>query len=101
MERSKEISGESLRAMMVRVASTVTLVLNTGRSSRLCQPSSKATWLNASKRPEALDWAPRPRRRPAAISACPTASGGDGALEGALGDAEVRSACDDRAMQIV
>jgi hypothetical protein len=42
MERSKEMSGESLRVMIRRVASTVTVVLKGGKSSRLCQPSSKA-----------------------------------------------------------
>jgi hypothetical protein len=42
MERSKEISGESLRVMILRVESRVTVVLNGGSSSKLCQPSSKA-----------------------------------------------------------
>jgi len=42
IERSNEMSGESLRAMILRVESAVTVVLNGGSSSRPCQPSSKA-----------------------------------------------------------
>src|ERR1700733_3204877 len=57
------MSGESLRAMILRVASTVTVVLNGGNSSKPCQPSSKATRASGSKRPEAFDSVPRPRRR--------------------------------------
>src|SRR5271168_823740 len=57
------MSGESLRAMILRVASTVTVVLNGGNSSKLCQPSSKATRATGSKRPEAFDTVPRPRPR--------------------------------------
>jgi hypothetical protein len=44
IERSNEMSGESLRVMILRVASTVTVVLNGGgSSSSACQPSSKVT----------------------------------------------------------
>jgi len=42
IDRSKEMSGESLRVMILRVESMVTVVWNGGRSSKLCQPSSKA-----------------------------------------------------------
>src|SRR5258705_8703874 len=69
------MSGESLRAITLREVSTVTVVLNGGNSSRLCQPSSKATRASASKRPLALDCAPRPRRRSRSIA---TASSGKG-----------------------
>src|SRR5258705_388880 len=62
------MSGESLRAMTLREVSSVTVVLNGGKSSRLCQPSSKATRASASKRPLALDCAPRPRRRSRSIA---------------------------------
>src|SRR5437867_3946847 len=36
------MSGDSLRVMILRVESMVTVVLNGGNSSKLCQPSSKA-----------------------------------------------------------
>src|ERR1700722_20795677 len=75
MERSKPISGESLRVMTFRAVSRATVVLNGGNSSRLCQPSSKATRASASNRPLALDCAPRPRRRSRSIA---TASSGNG-----------------------
>src|SRR5262249_48246529 len=61
------MSGESLRAMILRVESMVTVVLNGGNSSKLCQPSSKAArrgrWL-ASGRPgrAGATLGPRPRR---------------------------------------
>src|SRR4030088_3775609 len=60
-----------------------TVVLKGGSSSRLCQPSSKATRASASKRPESLDCAPRPRRRSRSIA---TASSGKG--EGAPAGSE-------------
>jgi len=41
-QRSKEMSGESLRVMIFRVESMVTVVWNGGSSSKLCQPSSNA-----------------------------------------------------------
>jgi hypothetical protein len=41
IERSKLMSGESLRAMMVRGRSIVTSVLSGGSSSARSQPSSK------------------------------------------------------------
>src|ERR1700738_4870529 len=50
MERSNEISGESLRVMILRVVSIVTVVLNGGSSSKLCQPSSKAIRASGSER---------------------------------------------------
>src|SRR5436190_12781380 len=68
IERSKPISGESLRVIILRVASTVTVVLNGGKSSRLCQPSSKVRRASGSYRPDAFDTAPRPRRRSASTS---------------------------------
>src|SRR5262249_36488710 len=57
------MSGESLRVMILRVESMLTVVLNGGRSSKLCQPSAKATRASGSGRPVAFDGAPRPRRR--------------------------------------
>src|SRR4051812_50137824 len=69
------MSGESLRAITLREVSSETVVLNAGSSSRLCQPSSKATRASASNRPESLDWAPRPRRRSRSMA---TASSGKG-----------------------
>src|SRR5436190_2051369 len=63
IERSNEMSGESLRVMILRVASAVTVVLNGGSCSRPCQPSSKATRATGSYRPEAFEAVPRPRRR--------------------------------------
>src|SRR5215470_12051297 len=74
IERSKEISGESLWAMILRVLSMVTVVLNGGNSSELSQPSSNAIFANGSKRPDAFDCAPRPRRR--APSTATSASAG-------------------------
>src|SRR5215813_14207640 len=64
IERSKPISGESLRAMIVRVASTDSLVPTRSgcASSPEPQPSSKATRLSCSKRPLSLLAAPRPLR---------------------------------------
>ena len=57
------MSGESLRAMIVRVESTVNVVVNgAGSSSAVPQPSSNATRLSASKRPLSLLAAPRPLR---------------------------------------
>jgi hypothetical protein len=41
IERSKEMSGESLRAMIVRAFSNVTSVASGGGSSRVPQPSSQ------------------------------------------------------------
>src|SRR5256885_15514447 len=61
--------------MTFRAVSTATVVLNGGNSSRLCQPSSNATRASASKRPLALDCAPRPRRRSRSIA---TANSGKG-----------------------
>ena len=75
IERSNPMSGESLRVMTLREVSSDTVVLKGGRSSRLCQPSSKATRASASNRPLALDCAPRPRRRLLSIA---TASSGKG-----------------------
>src|SRR6201982_1998909 len=63
IERSKPISGESLRAMIVRVESTVNVVVNgASSSSAVPQPSSKDTRFSASKRPLSLLAAPRPLR---------------------------------------
>src|SRR5207253_10708687 len=86
IERSKPISGESLRVITLRAVSSATVVLNGGNSSRLCQPSSNASRASASKRPLALDCAPRPRRRSRSIA---TASSGkeEGAPAGSEGAA--------------
>src|SRR5215471_9062400 len=63
IERSKPISGESLRAMIVRVESTLSVVVNgAGFSSAVPQPSSNAMRFSASKRPLSLLAAPRPLR---------------------------------------
>src|SRR6516165_6137833 len=57
------MSGESLRAIMVRVESTLSVVANgDGSSSAVPQPSSNAKRLSDSKRPLALLAAPRPLR---------------------------------------
>src|SRR3954452_14054128 len=86
MERSKEISGESFLVMILRVASSVTCVLNGGKSSKLCQPSSKAMRAIGSKRPEALETAPRPRRRSRSTSLPPPSpAGAEGATTGGRG----------------
>src|SRR5829696_3328953 len=91
MERSKEISGESFLVMILRVASSVTCVLNGGNSSRLCQPSSKAMRAIGSKRPEALEIAPRPRRCSRSTSVPPRPpdesppAGAEGAVTGGRG----------------
>ena len=51
------------RAMMVRVESTLNVVVNgAGSSSAVPQPSSNATRFSASKRPLSLLAAPRPLR---------------------------------------
>ena len=63
IERSNEMSGEVLRVMTLRAVSSATSVLNGGKSSMLCQPSSKAIVTRGSNRPVALVCAPRPRRR--------------------------------------
>src|ERR1700739_4373955 len=69
IERAKPMSGESLRAVIVRVESTLNVVVNgAGSSSTAPQPSSNATRFSASKRPLALLAAPRPLR-------CPWATG--------------------------
>src|SRR5215831_2923752 len=57
------MSGESFRVIILRVASTVTVVLKDGSCSSPCQPSSKATRAKGSYRPVAFDAVPRPRRR--------------------------------------
>src|SRR3954447_23437108 len=64
IERSKPISGESLRAMIVRVASPAALVATRSgcASSPEPQPSSKAPRFSSSKRPLSLLAAPRPLR---------------------------------------
>src|SRR5215210_1720713 len=86
IERSKEISGESLRVMIFRVESSVTSVLNGGSSSKLCQPSSKAMRAIGSKRPEALDTAPRPRRRSRSTNVPPSSpADAEGATTGGRG----------------
>src|SRR5216683_1797639 len=59
IERSKPISGESLRAMIVRVASTLRTVGTrpgplSSSPSTVPQPSSKATRRSLSKRPVSL-----------------------------------------------
>ena len=73
-----------MRVITLREVSTPTVVLNGGSSSRLCQPSSKATRASASKRPLALDCAPRPRLRSRSMA---TASSGksEGAPAGSEG----------------
>ncbi len=43
IERSNGMSGDSLWVITLRALSMETVVLNAGSSSRLCQPSSKAT----------------------------------------------------------
>ena len=66
--RSKPISGKSLVAMIVLATSSRTSVLKASSSGKLSQPSSKTSRRSGSKRPVALDTAPRPRaggRRPA------------------------------------
>src|SRR5206468_1148476 len=63
IERSKPMSGESLRAMIVRVASTASVVSSrAGSSSEEPQPSSNGTRFSVSKRPLSLVPAPRPLR---------------------------------------
>src|SRR5438067_11838137 len=63
IERSKPMSGESLRAMIVRVASTASVVASrAGSSSEEPQPSSNGTRFSVSKRPLSLVPAPRPLR---------------------------------------
>src|SRR5665213_692940 len=63
IERSKPMSGELLRAMIVRVASMLSRVCSgAGSGSAEPQPSSNATRSSLSKRPEALVTAPRPLR---------------------------------------
>ena len=57
------MSGESLRVMILRAVSTVTVVSNAGNSSIDCQPSSNAMRALGSYRPDAFDSVPRPRRR--------------------------------------
>src|SRR5205807_2351474 len=60
IERSKPMSGESLRAMIVRVASTLRVVRSgIGSSSAVPQPSSNATRFSSSNRPLLLLAAPR------------------------------------------
>src|SRR5271169_3011131 len=71
------MSGESFLVMILRVESTVTVVLNGGRSSKPCQPSSKATQAIGSKRPDAFDTVPRPRRRSRSTTA-PSPAGAEG-----------------------
>jgi hypothetical protein len=57
------MSGESLRAMIVRVESTLRVVANgAGSASARPQPSSITTLCSASNRPLALLAAPRPLR---------------------------------------
>ena len=74
------MSGESLRVMILRVESAVTVVLNGGSSSSPCQPSSKATRASDSYRPDAFETEPRPRRRSRSISVpnSPAGAGGSG-----------------------
>jgi len=97
IERSKLMSGDSLREMTLRLASTLTLVENGGRSSRLCHPSSKAARASGSYRPDAFDCAPRPRRR--SRSTIVPADGGPNSPIGAgLGGTDGRRARDKRAM---
>src|SRR5439155_26045137 len=63
IERSKPISGESLRAMIVRVVSTDNVVgSRAGSASEDPQPSSNGTRFSLSKRPLSLVPAPRPLR---------------------------------------
>src|SRR5246127_5391700 len=63
IERSKPMFGESLRAVIVRVESTVKVeVKGPSSSSAVPQPSSNARRLSASKRPLSLLAAPRPLR---------------------------------------
>src|ERR1043166_5569219 len=57
------MSGESLRVMILRAVSTVTVVSNEGSPSIDCQPSANAWRAGGAERPEALDGVPRPRRR--------------------------------------
>src|ERR1700761_831168 len=82
------MSGDSLRVMTLRAVSSATVVLNGGNSARLCQPSSNPTRASASKRPLALDCAPRPRRRSRSIATASsgkevvTPAGSEGAVAG-------------------
>src|SRR5258708_34044895 len=69
--------------MPSRAVSTETVVLNGGNSSRLRQPSSKAMRASASKRPLALDCAPRPRSRSRSMATAN--SGKEGAPAGSEG----------------
>ena len=63
MERSKGMSGESFRAMIVFVRSMMTSVgTRSGGGSRASQPSSNASLRSASNRPAGFETAPRPRR---------------------------------------
>src|ERR1700751_3003798 len=99
MERSKLMSGDSLRVMTLRLASTLTLVENGGRASRLCPPSSDPTPPSGAYRPNAFDWAPRPRRR--SRSTMVPAYGGPNSPFGAgLGGTDGRRARDERAMAV-
>ncbi len=74
MERSKLRSGDSLRVMIRFAFSSVTDVAKAGSSSRLFQPSSTASRLSRSKRPEGLVKVPRPRRRSWAMPVPPATS---------------------------
>ena len=67
------MSGKSLRVMILRVLSMVTVVLNGGNSSNLCQPSSKAvratarngrTRSTARRAHDGAPLRPPPRRQP-------------------------------------
>src|ERR1700734_3046142 len=88
------ISGESFLVMILRVESTVTVVLNGGKSSSPCQPSSKATRAIGSNRPDAFDAGPRPRRRSRSTA---TTAGSPAGVEGS--SAGGRFKADDRLMR--
>src|ERR1043166_3614853 len=97
IERSKLMSGDSLRVMTLRLASTLTLVANGGRSSSDCQPSSKAMRATGSERPGAFDRAARPRPRPRAPPG-PGEGEPNSPVGAGLGGTDGRRARDERAM---
>src|SRR5271168_2004419 len=81
--------------MILRVASTVTVVLNGGNSSgpfepKSCQPSSKVTRASGSKRPEAFETVPRPRRRSRSTAVPDAPAGAEGSGAGGRFNADER-----------
>src|SRR5690242_2950694 len=73
MDCVKGTSGESLRVMMLRLASGWTMVSSRGMgsASSCCQPSSTASTIDDSNRPAGLLTAPRPTRMPCSAEVLP------------------------------